>query len=344
MIMKEVSGMKKSLSALLILALLTMVETGCTAEPSNTSVAVLTVSMQIGNPIMTVNGMEKEIDPGIGTAPVIQNGRTLLPVRAVMEELGGAVAWDEETQTVVLAMDKNVILLTIDSPTAYLNEEIVMLDTPPVVMNGRTMLPIRFIAENFGIEVGWDESTSTVTLTKEGREAEQQSGQAISDEEERTLVVYFSRSGNTQTLAETIHQTTGGDLVRITPVNPYPEDYNECLSQAREEQDSGYKPEITVELASLESYDTIILGYPIWFGTLPPPVVTFLNSYDFSDKTIMPFCTSGSSGIGGSLAEIRQLCPDSTVTDGFRGSDATKTNEIQTWLDENGFSATDDAR
>lgn len=341
---KEVIGMKKSLSALLILVLLTVAETGCTAASSKKSTAVLTVSMQIGNPIMTVNGMEKEIDPGMGTAPVLQNGRTLLPIRAVMEELGGAVTWDEETQTVVLAMGNSVILLTIDSPTAYLNEEAVVLDTPPVVMNGRTMLPIRFIAESFGIKVGWDESTSTVTLTKEGREAGEQPNQAVSDEKERTLVAYFSRSGNTQALAETVHQTAGGDLVEIVPVNPYPEDYNECLSQARQEQASDFRSEITVELPSLEPYDTIILGYPIWFGTLPPPVVTFLGSYDFSGKTVMPFCTSGSSGIGGSLAKIRQLCPNSTVTDGFRGTSSTKVSEIQMWLDENGFLGTNEAK
>ena len=114
--------------------------------------------------MMTVNGAEQEIDPGRGTVPVLESARTLLPVRAVVEAMGGAVAWDEETQTAVLAKNDTIILLTIGSNIAFLNETSHTLDTVPVTINDRTMLPIRFIAEGFGYEVGWDGDTQTVKM------------------------------------------------------------------------------------------------------------------------------------------------------------------------------------
>lgn len=124
----------------------------------------IVITMQINNPTMTVNGTEKEIDPGMGTTPVILNDRTLLPVRAVVEEIGGTVGWNEELQEVTLAYKEKEIKLTIDSLTAYLNNEEQTLDAAPTVINDRTMLPIRFIAESFGYDVTWNESTQTVTI------------------------------------------------------------------------------------------------------------------------------------------------------------------------------------
>ena len=123
--------------------------------------------LQINNPIMTVNGTEKEIDPGIGTSPVIVNERTLLPVRAVIEEVGGTVEWNAEAQEVTLVYGEDEIRLVIDSTTAYLNDEAQTLDTAPTIINDRTMLPIRFIAESFKFDVDWDGATQTVTITKE---------------------------------------------------------------------------------------------------------------------------------------------------------------------------------
>lgn len=335
--------MKKILLLSFIVVLLMTGMTGCFAMPTESSAAPLTITMQIGNPMMTVNGIEREIDPGIGTVPVLQQDRTLLPVRAVVEELGGVVHWDEEVRSVVLALGDDVILLTIDSTVAYFNEEINLLDVPPIILQDRTMLPIRFVAESFGLTVIWNESNSTITLTQTTDQNGQPTKSPPPQEEEptaRTLVVYFSRSGNTQTLAQTVHAVTGGDLAEIVPVNPYPEDYNECLRRAQEEQRTDARPEITVAVADMARVDTIVLGYPIWFGTLPPPVVSFLSSYDLSGKTIMPFCTSGSSGIATSLPKIRELCPESTVTDGLRGTSATDASEIRSWLDKNGFDST----
>lgn len=125
-----------------------------------------TLSMQIGNPIMTVNGTEMEIDPGRGTVPVVQNGRTLVPIRSIIEAMGGSVAWDEETQTVFLAYNGDIITLAIGNTTAYLNETANSLDTPPVQINNRTMLPIRFIAESYQFGVEWDADNAVIAITK----------------------------------------------------------------------------------------------------------------------------------------------------------------------------------
>jgi hypothetical protein len=121
------------------------------------------IILQIGNPKIIVNGAEQVIDES-GTVPVLQNGRTLLPVRAVVEAMNGSVEWDGATETVTLTCEGNVIRLTIGSGTAYLNGNMETLDTVPVLINGRTMLPIRFIAEGFGYDVVWNGTNSTVTI------------------------------------------------------------------------------------------------------------------------------------------------------------------------------------
>ncbi len=111
-----------------------------------------TVTMQIENPKMTINGAEQNIDER-GTTPVIVDDRTLLPVRAFVEGIGGEVSWDDGTKTATLSYNGDEIRLTINSTTAYLNNEANTLDVTPVIINDRTMLPIRFIAESFGYTV-----------------------------------------------------------------------------------------------------------------------------------------------------------------------------------------------
>ncbi|MBR6399872.1 MAG: copper amine oxidase N-terminal domain-containing protein [Firmicutes bacterium] len=120
----------------------------------------------INNAYMKVNGVPAEIDPGKGTAPVIADGRTLLPIRAVVEAMGGTAEWDAETKTTTLKKDDDNIQLTIGSKTAYLNGSADTLDTAPVIINGRTMLPLRFIAEGFGFVTDWDAETKSITVTQ----------------------------------------------------------------------------------------------------------------------------------------------------------------------------------
>lgn len=128
--------------------------------------ADVVVSLQIDNPTMEVNGEATEIDVGRGTTPLIVNGRTLVPIRAIIESFGGTVDWEPDTKTVVLTMDGDAIRLVIDSKTAYLNGEARTLDVAPAVMNQRTMLPIRFIAEGFNLGVGWDGKEKTVFIIR----------------------------------------------------------------------------------------------------------------------------------------------------------------------------------
>ena len=124
------------------------------------------VSLQINNPIMEVNGIDAEIDPGRGTKPVVVNDRTLVPIRAIIEAFGGEVGWEQSTNSAVLTMDSDTIRLVIGSNTAYLNGKAQTLDVVPTVINDRTMIPIRFVAEGFNLGVAWDGKTRTVSVIR----------------------------------------------------------------------------------------------------------------------------------------------------------------------------------
>ncbi len=123
------------------------------------------IILQIDNPMMKVNGEEKNIDEE-GTTPVIVDGSTLLPVRAIVEEIGGEVNWNAETKEVTLTHEDQEIVLKIDSTEGFLNGEPQVLDTAPAIINGRTMLPIRFVAQSFGFNVDWNKETKEITITE----------------------------------------------------------------------------------------------------------------------------------------------------------------------------------
>ncbi len=124
------------------------------------------IELVINNPIMAVNGIEKEIDSGNITVPVIVEDRTLVPIRAVIESFGGSVEWNDSTKTAKLSMGDDTLKLTVDSTTAYFNDSKVTLDVAPIIINERTMFPIRFVAESFGFDVSWNYFTQTVTIIK----------------------------------------------------------------------------------------------------------------------------------------------------------------------------------
>jgi flavodoxin len=100
----------------------------------------------------------------------------------------------------------------------------------------------------------------------------------------KILVAYFSHSGNTRVIAEEIQKTVGGDLFRIEGVSPYPKDYNAVVEQAKQELSANVRPELTAKVDNMAAYQTIVIGYPIWWATMPMPVLTFLGSYDFSGR------------------------------------------------------------
>jgi len=127
------------------------------------------------------------------------------------------------------------------------------------------------------------------------------------------LIVYFSHSGNTQNIANLIHQQVGGTIHQIVPAAPYPKSYNVVVDQAKKEIQAGYKPALQSICDQIESYDTIFVGSPNWWSTIAPPVATFLSIYDLAGKTIVPFCTHGGGGLGRIEQEIAKICPRSTT-------------------------------
>ncbi len=151
----------------------------------------------------------------------------------------------------------------------------------------------------------------------------------------KILIAYFSRSGNTREIANQIHKIAGGDIFEIRSVKPYPDDYDAAVEQAKQELNSGYKPALKAKIGNIKTYDLVFIGYPIWWGTFPAPVKTFLSEHDFSGKTIIPFCTHEGSGLGKSLNDISDFCPKSTLLEGvaIRGRDASAAqNTISGWL------------
>ena len=133
----------------------------------------------------------------------------------------------------------------------------------------------------------------------------------------RPLIVFFSRTGHTRTLAAMIRKRVGGDMVELKTAKPYPQDYEAAVKQAKKEQQAGARPALATELPPLEGYGTVFLGYPNWWGTMPMALFTLLEKYDFSGKTVVPFCTHGGSRLGRSVDDIRKLCPKARMLQGF---------------------------
>lgn len=160
-------------------------------------------------------------------------------------------------------------------------------------------------------------------------------GEVLAADRDSTLVVYFSRSGNTRKVAQLIHRQVGGDLVELKTLQPYPEDYDACVDQAKKEQEQQARPELATQIADMDRYRTIFVGYPNWWGTMPMALFTFFEKYDFSGKTIAPFCTHGGSRMGRSEDDIRRLCPKARVLRGLavRGrSAASAGKDVEAWL------------
>jgi flavodoxin len=160
---------------------------------------------------------------------------------------------------------------------------------------------------------------------------------AQENKQPKALVVYYSWGGNTRAVAQQIQSLTEADIFEIKPVKPYPEDYNECVKQARKEIDEGYKPEITGTVENLSQYDVVFVGSPNWWSTIAPPVATFLTNSDLSEKTVIPFCTHGGGRQANLFKDIAKLCPNSTAKKGFvvDGTTARRAKpDVKKWLQE----------
>ena len=168
----------------------------------------------------------------------------------------------------------------------------------------------------------------------------------------KILVAYFSRTGNeygvgniqkgnTKIIAEIIAQKVGGDLFEIKTVTPYPVDYQECTKVASREKSAKARPELVGKVENFSEYDTIFLGYPIWYEDAPMAVYTFLESYDFGGKNIVPFCTHGGSGLSSTDQQFVLVCPSAKILKGFeiRGTIAQKNfseseQKVSAWLNK----------
>ncbi len=165
----------------------------------------------------------------------------------------------------------------------------------------------------------------------------------------KSLVIYFSHTGenymsdgirnidkgNTEVVAEKIKELTDADLFEIEPIKEYPYHYQECCDIAKEELENNDRPELKVYLENIDEYETIYIGYPIWWGTCPVAVFTQLEKLDFEGKIVKPFATHEGSGLGNSMNDIRKYCKNAEVREGLaiRGSNVEESQtEIENWI------------
>ena len=147
-------------------------------------------------------------------------------------------------------------------------------------------------------------------------------------------------TGNTGVVADMIAQATGADLFSIRTVEQYPDTYDATIDQGQQEQSDGARPELATHLENLDSYDTIFLGFPNWWGDMPMAVYTFLDEVDLSGKTVIPFVTSGGSGFSNTISTIQEMEPQATVQEGLSigASSATGAQQqVESWLSELGL-------
>ncbi|HYF83587.1 MAG TPA: flavodoxin [Clostridia bacterium] len=170
----------------------------------------------------------------------------------------------------------------------------------------------------------------------------------------KSLIAYFSREGNnyvggsivnlpignTEVIAKKLQELTGSEMFQIKTVKSYPDDYTETTNAAQDELSENARPELTKTIDDMDSYDVIYLGYPNWWGTMPMAVFRFLESYDFSGKTIIPYCTHEGSGMGSSERDIKKFCLNAKVLSGLAirgGSVGRADKELENWLKKLGM-------
>lgn len=149
-------------------------------------------------------------------------------------------------------------------------------------------------------------------------------------------------TGNTGVVADMIAQQTGGELFSIQTVKTYPSDYDGTIDEGQEEKNNDEHPELSTHIENLDEYDTIFVGFPNWWYGMPIAMYSFFEEYDFSGKTIVPFCTSGGSGFSDALDVIAEYEPDAAILDGLSisASDAVNAeSDVESWLESLGFNS-----
>lgn len=170
----------------------------------------------------------------------------------------------------------------------------------------------------------------------------------------KTLIAYFSRAdenyfggsmryiekGNTEIAVEKIEAMTGADVFKIEMKTPYAREYMTCINEAKEHKQKGIRPELVRFPESIDAYDTVILAYPNYWGTYPMAVLTFLEHFDFTGKTVCPLCTNEGSGMGSSESDLKKALPGAVIRKGLsiNGSSVSSSDaQIRAWLKQNGL-------
>lgn len=174
-----------------------------------------------------------------------------------------------------------------------------------------------------------------ITINSKGKEIQDAKG--AHDMPNDILIVYFTRSGNTRTIAQLIQQQTGSTTFEVLPEIPYPPSYNDVVKQAKKEIQAKHLPALQSRIRDIGAYGTIFIGTPNWWSTMAPPITTFLSEYDLTGKTIVPFCTHGGGGESRVLKDIAKNCPHSQVMPGFcvySNGGAGAERDVSAWLRE----------
>ena len=178
---------------------------------------------------------------------------------------------------------------------------------------------------------------SLLTLTACGTKKEEPKKEETVKESSNSVVIYFSATGTTKSIAERIASKSNSDIIEIIPKEKYKDEdlnYNSDCRANREQNDSSARPEIENTI-DISKYDTIYLGYPIWWGTNPKIILTLLDTYDFTGKTIIPFCTSGSTGISGSVNDLKNYNSNLIIKDGKRFEANDSDEIIESFINNN---------
>lgn len=188
--------------------------------------------------------------------------------------------------------------------------------------------------------------TRNETMSSSETDGSEQNESGSADEDHKVLVVYFSYTGHLDSMAHWISDETCGDIVRVTAKEAYPDDYDATVDRAKVERDEGIRPEIDADLTDeqLKEYDTVFFGFPVWWYDLPMPMWTFLESYDFTGKTIIPFIShEGTSNGGSAFQNMKKLAPDANIlSDDYLSIHGNKVDsaeqDVRSWVNGLGYS------
>ena len=188
---------------------------------------------------------------------------------------------------------------------------------------------------NTGVESSLENVTESISEAPDGESSESNNENTNIDSESMVLIAYFSWSGNTKQLAEMIQEQMGGELFEIEPETPYTDDINELSGISLQEQRDNIRPALSSAVEDMSQYDVIFVGFPNWWNNMPMPVFTFLEEYNFSGKTVIPFTTYGNGVWGKSVDSIRATLPDVTILDGLAIQEhelQDASSEVSEWL------------